>query len=234
MTTAAMEWARLDKSSWGDGPWQNEPDKVQWLDEATGLDCLIVRNNGGALCGYVGVPESHPWHGKDYSQCTQTPACDESYCDHTPEHRLRVHGGITFADGCNEPSRERWERWREAMVSRKGEAAKYPQGDAAREWRDLSHLMGNYNAWREYMTGRTICHIPLAGRPDKVWWFGFDCAHSGDLLPAYKDLGGLGIDRYETYKDRRYVEGEVRQLAEQLAGVGVAPTGRGSTPEEKA
>ena len=37
--TAGMEhktWATVDKSAWGDGPWQDEPDKEQWPDEATG------------------------------------------------------------------------------------------------------------------------------------------------------------------------------------------------------
>lgn len=50
----------------GDGPWCDEPDKIQWIDETTDLDCLIVRAvTTGALCGYVGVPPGHPWHGMD-------------------------------------------------------------------------------------------------------------------------------------------------------------------------
>lgn len=68
------------------GPWDNEPDKAQWIDEATGLDCLMVRNPFGALCGYVGVQPGHPWHGQDY---TVLPDVD-------------VHGGLTFADSCQE------------------------------------------------------------------------------------------------------------------------------------
>lgn len=57
----AREWYDVyDKSGWGDGPWQKEPDKAQWLDEATRLPCLAVRNNvSGTLCGYVGVPPGH-------------------------------------------------------------------------------------------------------------------------------------------------------------------------------
>ena len=54
-----IEYRTMDKSVWGPGPWQNEPDKRQWQDEATGLPCLIVRNSMGALCGYVGVSEGH-------------------------------------------------------------------------------------------------------------------------------------------------------------------------------
>jgi hypothetical protein len=29
----------VDKSTWGEGPWNNEPDKAQWQDEATKLPC---------------------------------------------------------------------------------------------------------------------------------------------------------------------------------------------------
>lgn len=70
------------------GPWEKEPDKAQWIDEATDLDCLMVRNPFGALCGYVGVQPGHPWHGKDYS--------DELLYD------VSVHGGLTYADFCQE------------------------------------------------------------------------------------------------------------------------------------
>ena len=60
-------WTTMDKASWGPGPWQDEPDKEQFADEVTGYACLIKRNPAGALCGYVGVPEGHPWHGSGYS-----------------------------------------------------------------------------------------------------------------------------------------------------------------------
>lgn len=61
-------------------PWDNEPDKVQWIDPATDLDCLAVRNPIGAWCGYVGVPNDHPYYGQPY--------------DDIP---VSVHGGLTFA-----------------------------------------------------------------------------------------------------------------------------------------
>lgn len=78
-------WTTMDKAGWGDGPWQAEPDKEQWQDAATGLACLVKRNCLGALCGYVGVPEGHPWHGKGYD-------------DVDPE----VHGGLTYAGACQD------------------------------------------------------------------------------------------------------------------------------------
>lgn len=77
-------WTTADKSGWGEGPWQDEPDKEQWQDE-TGYACLLVRNIGGALCGYVGVPEGHPWYGV-------------SAFDVEPEPDL--HNGLSYAELC--------------------------------------------------------------------------------------------------------------------------------------
>ena len=36
--------------------------------EHSGLRCVIIRTSMGHLCGYVGVPKSHPLHGHDYSK----------------------------------------------------------------------------------------------------------------------------------------------------------------------
>jgi hypothetical protein len=56
------------KSRWGPGPWQDEPDRLEWKDERTGLACKIIRNTAfGNLCGYVGVPPTHPYSGWDFS-----------------------------------------------------------------------------------------------------------------------------------------------------------------------
>lgn len=92
--TADRQYTTVDKSSWGDGPWRDEPDKVQWVDEATGLDCLINRGPLGALCGYVGLPPDHPCHGADYDEVK----AQGGYVD--------VHGGLTYADRCQESDNE--------------------------------------------------------------------------------------------------------------------------------
>jgi hypothetical protein len=73
----------VDKSDWGEGPWQEEPDKMQWMDPGTGLPCLIVRGPHGNLCGYVGVPEEHPAFGERYDDVD-----------------VEAHGGLTFSDRC--------------------------------------------------------------------------------------------------------------------------------------
>ena len=56
------------KAKWGPGPWQDEPDAIDWRDEPTGLACAIRRNLEvtGSLCGYVGVPVGHALHGWRY------------------------------------------------------------------------------------------------------------------------------------------------------------------------
>ena len=47
----------------GEGPWQNEADKIAWTDSATGLPCTILRSEDGTLGGYVGIREDHPLFG---------------------------------------------------------------------------------------------------------------------------------------------------------------------------
>jgi hypothetical protein len=84
------EWRHIDKTAWGPGPWVDEPDKIQWVDPVTDLDCLMVRHERyGHWCGYVGVPPGHPAHGKGYSSV-----------------EVEVHGGLTFADRCDETAPE--------------------------------------------------------------------------------------------------------------------------------
>jgi hypothetical protein len=156
------QWTTVDKSTWGPGPWQSEPDKMQWEDPTTGLPCLIHRNGMGSLCGYVGVPRGHPYYGSSY--------------DDVP---VDVHGGLTYAAKCDPGASEE----------------------------------------------HGICHVVRPGEPDDVWWFGFDCAHAGDLSPEMEaNLKSLqmpsiskawGSDRY---RDVPYVIGEVTMLAHQLAG----------------
>lgn len=88
------------KDDWGSGPWQHEPDKMSWTDPDTDLPCLIVRNPGGALCGYVGVEPGHPWHGISYGEHIGE-SCGAEWCyEHTPEGIIDVHGGITYSGPC--------------------------------------------------------------------------------------------------------------------------------------
>jgi hypothetical protein len=167
-----------DKSEWPEGPWHLEPDKVQWIDRNTDLDCLAVRGPLGHWCGYVGVGPDHPWYGLDYAQCFE---CGEHHClGHTyaPKEILDAHRGVTFSQFCDE---------------------RRPEASA-------------------------ICHVPQEGRPDPVWWFGFDCAHSADLEPlnlirSFTHPRGDTKDDHQTYRTFEYVKQETRSLAQQMKGI---------------
>ncbi len=76
----------MGREEWGPGPWQDEPDRVEWRHAS--LPCLVVRGPMGALCGYVGVPPGHPLHGRSAFD----GSCDE----------LDAPGGLTFAGPCEE------------------------------------------------------------------------------------------------------------------------------------
>ncbi len=114
---------KIKKSQWGKGPWQDEPDKLQWVDEAAGLTCLILRGPVGALCGYVGVPETHPGYKIAYDGTTSMEheewhqECRKLMREKSPDFskmnfpsmpdsvpgigeaisNITVHGGLTFA-----------------------------------------------------------------------------------------------------------------------------------------
>jgi hypothetical protein len=71
---------KIDKSKWGPGPWQSEPDRIEW--RYRGVPCLMVRQpSAGHWCGYVAVEPGHPWHGLNYS-----------------DFDAEVHGGLTYSE----------------------------------------------------------------------------------------------------------------------------------------
>jgi len=70
-------------------PWENEPDRAEWIQEPSGYKCLIVRNEiTGILCGYVGVPNGHTFWGIGYDEEN-----DELYAIQDD-----VHGGLTYSE----------------------------------------------------------------------------------------------------------------------------------------
>src|SRR3972149_3789558 len=58
--------------------WETEPDQEEFVHAE--LPCLILRGPMKSLCGYVGVPPSHPMYQKKYSDID-----------------VVVHGGPTFS-----------------------------------------------------------------------------------------------------------------------------------------
>lgn len=75
---------KVDKSGWGDGPWQSEPDRVDFVH--AGLACMAIRRGElGYWCGYVGVPREHPAYGKPYDDV-----------------EVDFHAGLTYARACED------------------------------------------------------------------------------------------------------------------------------------
>lgn len=69
----------------GPGPWEDEPDKVQW-EGPLGMACMVRRGPLGAWCGYVGVDENHPMYKRQREDL---------------ESDLDVHGGLTYGQLCD-------------------------------------------------------------------------------------------------------------------------------------
>lgn len=74
---------KVDKSTWGPGEWQAEPDRVDFI--AHGFACLALRHpEHGHFCGYVAVPREHPFYGKGYDDID-----------------ANFHRGLTYAARCD-------------------------------------------------------------------------------------------------------------------------------------
>lgn len=72
------------------GPWLGEADKVSWIDEATGLECIMLREHpDGYLRGFVGVPSTHPLFGWDHDAVPASLG-------------IAVHGGLTYSRICDD------------------------------------------------------------------------------------------------------------------------------------
>lgn len=182
-----------DKSAWGPGPWQEEPDKVQWLDEASGLPCLAVRNEQyGNWCGYVGVSAGHPLYEVEYdSPSEKLKAAFERRKGEPIGSMAAGPVGLLLAAMCD------------------GET---PRPDSVFEVHGCLTYSG-------HCSGR-ICHAVEPGEDDRIWWFGYDCGHCDDFQPGMeareKSLGLHFGPRHGKYRDLAYVEDECRKLARQL------------------
>jgi hypothetical protein len=77
---------KLDRSTWAKGPWDSEPDHVEFRTKA-GYHGMANRNAMGNWCGYVAVEPGHPLHGMDMGEIWEAA-------------ELNVHGGVTYAEAC--------------------------------------------------------------------------------------------------------------------------------------
>ena len=103
--------------------------RIEASGQAHGLDWVVLALTTGHRCGYVRVPDDHPWFGKDSSDQVPGPAvlADRTVdggvmggmlavlSDSVDEWlqriagRLEVHGGITYAGA--RPSDDSGEGW---------------------------------------------------------------------------------------------------------------------------
>lgn len=76
----------VDRTTWTSGEWDNEPDRVSWIDPETGISCIANRIRAGTWCGYVAVRPGHSWHSVHYDGIAGTD--------------VHAHGGLTYS-GCD-------------------------------------------------------------------------------------------------------------------------------------
>lgn len=160
-------------------PWFTEDNKVDF--EAEGFKCAMRRGPLGSWCGYVGIPKTHPWHGKAYSdkiKPTKDMLGPRTAQDHGPiDVFCMLFSGVDPAEALN------------------------------------ITLAMRIHGGLTYASDRVPC-----GEPDGLWWFGFDCAHSGDLIPSFAEQRALHHGN-DIYRDQSYVIAECQSLAAQLARI---------------
>lgn len=60
-------------------------------------------------------------------------------------------------------------------------------------------------------------HIPV--EDESIWWFGFDCAHAYDVIPALYTMRPSLRNISAVYRDADFVSEQVRSLASQIAKI---------------
>lgn len=192
-----IQYTTIDKSTWGEGEWNQEPDKKEWQDEETSYPCLIVRAPvTGALCGYVGVPESHPLYGVPYNK------------PHESTTRL-------------------WEKVKEGEIGKRGTIPVFCLGFSNEDELPSPEIIFDVHGsltfsgfcHKDSKNESNICHTGN----DNPYWFGFDCSHAWDISPAIdarmreyvpdRDFPRLPNTEY---RNLAYVTSEVESLARQL------------------
>jgi len=188
------------------GEWDDEPHEESFVHAE--LPCMIRRNSAiGHLCGYVGVPPSHPFYRKGYDELYNQMGVD-----------IDVHGGLTFAHlgGHRE------------VYCESEKPACYDR--AMKSYGDLTPE--EMTEMSEYLIATTRVERWEPDEEDRwqegFWWFGYDTAHFGDYGPPTNPAVARIMSDHprsdETYKNWAYVKKETEHLAEQLAAAVEMPT----------
>lgn len=179
---------------WPAGPWQQEPlAALAWIDPRTRAPCAMIRNYFGAWCGYAGVPEGHPLHGRPWRGRVQLPLTWIEAFMHRDVDILRDLGllnviGMRARDPLTTGMLDL------TMVLPAHGGINYAQPDRLGWW------------WFGFDCHHTNDQSPMLSDP----------AHFGDHFPALthtvlrEETGGL-LDR--EYRDQPYVTGIVTRLA---------------------
>lgn len=66
-----------------------------------------------------------------------------------------------------------------------------------------------------------VCHAPVAGESDAVWWIGFDAGHARDVTPLFDAMRrkrdpAFGALPGCSYKTVQYMTDKCEELAEQV------------------
>lgn len=181
--------------------------------------------HAGHLFGYLGVPHSHPWYGKQ----------DGIECD--------VHGGITFAEASFYGSREKLDY----LLAEIAKAEAFPD-DLETEVRGVPFKIPSLKPFGDFYRQKLNREIEKDGDWNSypveihldLWWVGFDCGHYGDAHKVGSPMWiydqefekshpqYAGMDR-GTYRDRDYVYNELESLAAQAAEAVRSSNGNEST-----
>ncbi len=182
MSECANEWKRL--------PSVEETKKIDevWVDEETGLLCLMRKTEFGSLCGYVGIDRTHPWAGKEYGDCLLPTAKPrgEKPSDREP---MFPHSPLKMS---------------ERMIKDLAKKLICDEDYCGHTVESMIEVHGGVTfagEWEEF------------GGSD-IWWFGFDCAHYMDLVPGL--ASGLSIANHGTFKDENFVTREIEAMAKQI------------------
>jgi hypothetical protein len=153
---------------------------------------IVKHDELGTLCGYMGVPPVHPWYGK--------------HCD---DLDVEVHGGLTYGHHQN---------WGHPLEIARAEQqiAEALKGKETFPglWETLARGHSRHLEFEQAHAGEDS-EYPVKTGLD-IWWFGFDCAHAGDLIPGLSHHSPL-LQASEVYRDEEYVRGQLKYLGAQAA-----------------
>jgi len=173
--------------------------------EHAGLKCVIQRNRLDAWCGYVGVSPEYTLYGYDYNDLITVP-------QEIKDRKIDVDriGVFNFFAFCLKKQSEEGSTIGEEI----------PVGLALDVHGGITFSEGALADGRTW--NGTKCEEMYSSDDDRVWWFGFDCGHAGDLVPAmvlnekYREIRGM-FNQHEIYRDKEFVISETKDLAEQIA-----------------